>query len=252
MQLVSDLMREDRQTHHQRPRHAHPGLAVRLRRALRTRSARPRRRPPAWYWTVWPGMPNTTATTCLRERRYDGDPVRQRSDRTRRLGGGRAAGGGLPGHAQHRDPGEHRQVRRHLRRVVAQREGGHGGGHGRLLGGSPGARVHEARGPERGRRPLLLRRQHRRGGGHGDRLRRRPGHAQLPGRAGQPQLRQVRQDPRDRAVGQRGSQGIPQAGLRAERALRHSGALPHHHAYLALQEHGRAGRAARTASPSPR
>ena len=35
----------------------------------------------------------------------------------------------------------------------------------------------------------------------------------------------------------------------SERAVRHSGALPHHHPHLALQEHGRTGRAAELRAP---
>ncbi|MCK7471979.1 MAG: hypothetical protein MZU95_15445 [Desulfomicrobium escambiense] len=59
---------------------------------------------------------------------------------------------------------------------------------------------HEARGPERGRRPAV----HAPAtsgvnGGPGHRLGRRPGHAQLAERAGQPPLRHGRQDARARA-----------------------------------------------------
>ena len=49
------------------------------------------------------------------------------------------------------------KLRRRLHRMVAQREGGHGGGHRSLDGRRPGPRVHEARGRERRRRPVLLR-----------------------------------------------------------------------------------------------
>ena len=45
------------------------------------------------------------------------------------------------------------------------------------------------------------------------------------------------------ALRQRRGQGLHGRGLRALRALRHPGALPHHHPDLALQEPGRPGRA---------
>ena len=78
-----------------------------------------------------------------------------------------------------------------------------------------------------------------------------PAHAQLPERAGQPQLRQVRQGPAPRARGQPRGQGLRQARLRDERALRHAGALPHHHAHLAFEQPRRAGGAPRARRRSP-
>ena len=92
-----------------------------------------------------------------RDRASSRDPLRQRGDRPRRLGGRRQAGRGLSGHAEHRDPRRAGRVRGRLLRVVAQREGGHGSGHRRLDGRRPGPGLHEARGPERRRRPVLLR-----------------------------------------------------------------------------------------------
>ncbi len=116
---------------------------------------------------------------------------------------------------------------------------------GAVDGRRPGSGLHEARGPQRGRRSLLLRLVYRRGGRPGGRLRRRPGHAQLAGRAGQPQLRQVRQgaaasSPRTAEE----AKAFMLAAYELSRALRHARALPHDHSHLALQEHGRVGRAA--------
>ena len=46
------------------------------------------------------------------------------------------------------------------------------------------------------------------------------------------------------------AKALPQGRLRPERALRHAGAVPHHHADLALAEHRRTGRAGGGASGS--
>ena len=53
------------------------------------------------------------------------------------------------------------------------------------------------------------------------------------------------------ALRQRRGQGVHDRRLRALRALRHSGAVPHHHPDLALQEPGQVRRADRDPSRSP-
>ena len=69
---------------------------------------------------------------------------------------------------------------------------------GASIGGRPRPGGHEARGPQRGRRPALHRLLHRRQRRPRHRHRRRPRPAQLPERAGQPQLRAS--SPRSRCI----------------------------------------------------
>ena len=64
------------------------------------------------------------------------------------------------------------------------------------------------------------------------RQRRRPRHALLAERAGQPPLRPLRQGPDARAVGQPGGLRLRRRGLRALRGVRHAGAAAHDHADL--------------------
>ena len=135
-----------------------------------------------------------------------------------------------------------------LRRVVAQREGGAGGGRRRVTGRRACHGDHEARGPQRGRRPLLRRRLHGRGGRAGRRLGRRPRHALLAGRAGQSQLRQVRQGAAAGTVQQPGMRGHDAHRAGDQRAVRHAGASAHDHARLARAVAGGCGR---RADPAP-
>ena len=164
----------DRQAHHQRPRPPYPPGAPRRRPSLCPRrgvhAARGRVRASSAWPATRPGAPATP--TPDRRTKHDSsdvgrgqgqgrrpparDPVRQRGDRARRLGGGRALRLRLSRHAQHRDHGGAGQVRRRVRRVGAEREGGRRGGDRRGACRRPGALHDEARGPQRRRRPVLL------------------------------------------------------------------------------------------------
>ena len=64
---------------------------------------------------------------------------------------------------------------------------------------------------------------------------RRPQPPFEPERAGQPQLRQVRQNPAPGARRLPGGQGLSEDRLRALRGLRHPGPLPHDHAHQPLE-----------------
>lgn len=124
-----------------------------------------------------------------------GDPVGQRGDRPGSLGGGSQGRGCLSGHTEHRDSGGDGRVRERLLRMVAKREGGHGGRGGRLGGRRPCLGLHEACRPQRRRRSLFLLLVRGARGWSSRGFGGRPGHAQLAGRAGQPQLREVCQGP---------------------------------------------------------
>ena len=94
----------------------------------------------------WPSAAATRSccpACCPRcaPRRGAGDEAHaagQRCHRARRIHGRRDGGDRLSRHAQHRNPGALRPLSRRLRRMVAQREGGAGGGHGC----GPGRRAH--------------------------------------------------------------------------------------------------------------
>ncbi len=129
----------------------------------------------------------------------------------------------------------------------AQREGGPGGRHRRGPGRGPHHGLHEARGPQRGGRPLddllLHRRQRRAGPG----LRRRPRHAFIPERAGQPLLRGDGQGAHAGTGRQPGSLRTVPGRLRPLREVRHPGAVAHRDPCLPLPRPGgvqgrRAGR----------
>ena len=75
--------------------------------------------------------------------------------------------------------------------------------------------------------------------------RRRPRHALVAERAGQPQLREVRQDPDARALRQPGGLRLRRRGVRALRGVRHAGHAADDDADLARPRAGAAARAGR-------
>ena len=179
-------------------------------------------------------------------RTRSGDPLGQRGHRPRRLGSRRQAGGRLSGHARAPRSWKNWPSYKEIysewspNEKVAMEVG-----IGASMAGGRALVCMKHVGLNVAADPFFSVVLHRRRGRHGGRLRRRPGHAQLPGRAGQPQLRQVRPGAPAGALRQRRGQGLHGHGLRALRALRHPGALPHHHPHLALQEPGDARRAHR-------
>ena len=119
-----------------------------------------------------------------------------------------------------------------------QRKGSHRSGLRRVHRRFPFLLHHENGGSERGGGPPVHRRLH----GRGRRVHR--GHrrrSQLPflsERAGQPPLCPGGQDRHGGAQRCPGMQGLCGPGLRGVRAVRHAGAVPHHHPGLPLQGSG--------------
>ncbi len=192
-----------------------------------------------------------THARCRRGNRVD--PVqpaaaddRQRGPCARCVGGRRQGGRRLPGDSQHGDPRVARRVSRERRPcpVVDQREGGARRGHRRLVRRRPRARRDEARRAQRRRRFADVADLHRREWRPGDRRRRRPGHPQLPERAGLARLRTVRDDPGARAGRRPGSAGAHALRVRTFGTLRYAGHRANDHAPVAHAEHGRTRHAA--------
>ena len=140
------------------------------------------------------------------------------------LAGGLPGGLQLPRHPQHRDHRVRQRLPGGLHRVGPQREGGLRGGYGGLHRGGQGPLRHEARGAERGGGPAVHHRLHRGGGRHGGRRGRRPRHALLPERAGQPPLRRGRQTPHAGARRQPGVRQLHRRGVPPLGGIRHPGA----------------------------
>ena len=141
----------------------------------------------------------------------------------------------LSRHPLHRNSRKRYQLQGNRRLLGAQREGCPRSRHRRLLWRRSRSGRHEARRRQRRRRPalhpLLHRGARRSGAGHG----RRSGDALLAERAGQPQLRQVRQGADAGALRFPGVQGFHPPRLRDLRAVRHPGHAAHHYPHLPQQ-----------------
>ena len=171
--------------------------------------------------------------------------LRERSHRPRRGARRRGLRVRLPRHSLHGDHRSHGTARGHPQRVVCQREGRDGDGGGRVAGGCAHPGHHEARRPQCGRRPVhdpVAHGYQRRPRRH---QRRRPRHAFVAERTGQPQLRQVRQGPDARALRQPGGLRLRRRGLRALGGVRHAGHAAHDDPCLARPRAGAAARAGR-------